>query len=62
VLLCSTPTDKTLLQSEGSTIWVLRGGDIGEEVDELLREGRSSDAIGLVEAVSERGLSPVSPA
>lgn len=60
VLFCSTPTDKTLLQSEGSTIWALRTGDIGEEVDELLREGRSLDAIGLVEAVGESGLSPVS--
>jgi hypothetical protein len=60
ILFCSTPTDKTLLQNEGSTIWVLRAGDIGEEVDELLREGRSADAIGLVEAVGEAGLSPVS--
>jgi hypothetical protein len=59
-LICSTPTDKTLLQNEGSTIWALNAGDIGEEVDELLREGRSADAIGLVEAVGESGLSPVS--
>jgi hypothetical protein len=59
-LFCSTPTDKALSQTEGSTIWVLKGGDIGEEVDELLREGRSADAIGLVEAVGEAGLSPVS--
>jgi hypothetical protein len=28
-------------------------------VDELLREGRSMDAIGLVESVGESGLSPV---
>lgn len=60
MLFCSTPTDKALLQSEGSTIWALRASDIGEEVDELLREGRSMDAIGLVEAVGESGLSPVS--
>jgi hypothetical protein len=60
VLFCSTPTDKALLQSEGSSIWALRAGDVGEEVDELLREGRSIDAIGLVEAVGESGLSPVS--
>jgi len=49
-----------LLQSEGSSIWALRAGDVGEEVDELLREGRSMDAIGLVESVGESGLSPVS--
>lgn len=60
VLFCSTPTDKALLQSEGSSIWALRAGDVGEEVDELLREGRSMDAIGLVESVGESGLSPVS--
>jgi hypothetical protein len=60
VLFCSTPTDKALLQSEGSSIWALRAGDIGEEVDELLREGRSMDAIGLVESVGESGLSSVS--
>jgi hypothetical protein len=48
------------MQSEGSSIWALRAGDIGEEVDELLREGRSMDAIGLVESVGESGLSPVS--
>jgi hypothetical protein len=60
VLFCSTPTDKALLQSEGSSLWALRAGDVGEEVDELLREGRSMDAIGLVESVGESGLSPVS--
>lgn len=48
------------MQSEGSSVWALRAGDVGEEVDELLREGRSMDAIGLVESVGETGLSPVS--
>lgn len=60
-LLCiSTPTDKSLLQSEGSTIWAIRSGDVGEDVDELVKEGHVADAIGLVEAVGEDGLSPVS--
>ncbi|WVQ93507.1 hypothetical protein IAU59_000581 [Kwoniella sp. CBS 9459] len=58
MLLISNPTDKHLLQSEGSSIWGLRSGDIGEQVDELVREGRLADAIGLVEAVGENGLSP----
>lgn len=49
-----------MLQSDGSSIWAVRAGDVGEEVDELLREGRSMDAIGLVESVGESGLSPVS--
>lgn len=59
LLFVSTPTDKTLLQSEGSTIWALRSGEVGEEVDELVKEGHAADALGLVEAVGEGGLSPV---
>lgn len=59
LLFISTPTDKALLQSEGSTVWAVRSGDVGEEVDELVKEGYASDAIGLVEAVGEGGLSPV---
>lgn len=59
LLFISTPTDKTLLQTEGSMIWAIRGGDTGEQVDELVREGCPADAIGLVEAVGEGGFSPV---
>ncbi|BEI93846.1 uncharacterized protein CcaverHIS019_0603050 [Cutaneotrichosporon cavernicola] len=55
LLLVSTPTDRTLAL-EGSTIWEVRGTDIGEQVDELVREGRVMDAIGLVEAVGDTGL------
>ncbi|WVF65869.1 hypothetical protein IAT40_000606 [Kwoniella sp. CBS 6097] len=58
LLLVSNPTDKHLAQSEGSSIWALRSGDIGAQVDDLVREGRLGDAIGLVEAVGENGLSP----
>ncbi|WVQ78836.1 hypothetical protein IAT38_000927 [Cryptococcus sp. DSM 104549] len=58
LLIVSTPTDKALAQSEGSSVWAVRTGDIGEQVDELVREGRVEDAIGLVEAVGENGLSP----
>ncbi|WRT65779.1 uncharacterized protein IL334_002728 [Kwoniella shivajii] len=58
MLIVSTPTDKHLSQSDGSSIWALRSSDIGEEVDQLVREGRVADAIGLVEAVGEDGLSP----
>jgi hypothetical protein len=61
MLLVSTPTDKTLVASEGSTVWGLEAGDVGEQVDELIREGRVGDAIGLVESVGEAGLSPVCP-
>lgn len=58
LLIISTPTDRALAV-EGSTIWELRGSDIGDQVDELIREGRVTDAIGLVEAVGDIGLEPV---
>lgn len=60
VLLVTTPTDKTLANSEGSTIWEMRAGDVGNEVDELVKEGRVADAIGLVEASGDSNLAPVS--
>jgi hypothetical protein len=56
----STPTDRALLSSEGSTVWCLKASEVGIQIDELIREGRVADAIGLVEAVGEAGLSPVS--
>ncbi|KAK8861657.1 hypothetical protein IAR55_002480 [Kwoniella newhampshirensis] len=58
LLFVSTPTDKTAAALEGSTIWGVRAGDIGDEVDELVRQGRVGDAIGLVESVGENGLAP----
>lgn len=60
LLLVSTPTDRTLLAAEGSTIWQLPAPNIGEQVDDLVRDGRVVDAIGLVEAVGDAGLEPVS--
>lgn len=59
VLVVSTPNDKNLAQSEGSSVWAVETGDIGEQVDELVKEGRVQDAIGLVEAMGDAGLSPV---
>ena len=60
VLLASTPTDKALSQAEGSTIWSLRAGEVGEQIDDLVREGRVADALALVNAIGEAGLAPVS--
>jgi hypothetical protein len=60
VLFISTPTDRNLAASEGGSIWALRASDVEDQIDELVREGRVADAIGLVEAVGEAGLSPVS--
>ena len=59
MLLTSIPTDKALSQSLGSTIWAVQSDDLGDQVDELVREGRTSDAIGLVNAVGETGFTPV---
>ncbi|WOO80809.1 Vam6/Vps39-like protein [Vanrija pseudolonga] len=58
LLLVSTPTDRALLAAEGSTIWQLPAPNIGEQVDDLVRDGRVVDAIGLVEAVGDAGLEP----
>jgi len=60
VLLVTTPSDKTLSTNEGSSIWALETADIGEQIDDLVREGQILDAIGLAEAVGETALSPVS--
>ncbi|ORX35229.1 hypothetical protein BD324DRAFT_642956 [Kockovaella imperatae] len=57
-LFISTPLDKTLATSEGSSIWSIESGDLGECVDSLVQEGRVADAIGLVEAVGESGFAP----
>ncbi|KAK4684616.1 Vam6/Vps39-like protein vacuolar protein sorting-associated protein 39, partial [Tremellales sp. Uapishka_1] len=56
MLFVSTPTDKTLALNEGSSIWALRVSEVGDQIDELVKEGRVTDAIGLVEAVGEEGL------
>nr|ODN85587.1 hypothetical protein L203_04837 [Cryptococcus depauperatus CBS 7841] len=57
VLFVTTPTDKQLLASEGSSIWAVQEKDLQDEVDNLVREGRIEDAIGLVEAIGEDSLS-----
>jgi hypothetical protein len=38
---------------------VVEAGDIGEQVDDLVKDGRVLDAIGLAEAVGDESLSPV---
>ena len=58
MLLVSTPSDKNLATTEGSTIWALGSCDLGEHIDDLVKEGRVQDAIGLVDAVGEGGLAP----
>lgn len=59
MLFTSTPSDKVLLQAEGSSVWAVSAQAVGDQVDELVREGRVGDAIGLVESVGEAGLDPV---
>lgn len=59
MLFIVTPTDKTVLQSEGSSVLAIGCSSVGDQVDGLVREGRVADAIGLVESVGEVGLDPV---
>lgn len=56
VLFSSLPMDKSSSAAEGSSIWALQVQDIGDQIDDLVREGRVDDAIGLVESVGENGL------
>jgi hypothetical protein len=60
VLFATTSTDRTLSITEGSSIWALTACEVEMQIDELVKEGRVADAIGLVEAVGQAGLSPVS--
>lgn len=60
ILVVCNPTDKALLTSEGSSVWAIEANDIGDQIDDLVREGKVLDAIGLAEAVGDSSLSPVS--
>lgn len=59
VIVVATPTDKALATGEGSSVWALEASDIGEQIDDLVKEGKVLDAIGLAEAVGDSSLSPV---
>ena len=59
-LLISTPLDKSLSTTEGSSIWTVEACDLGEMIDQLVRDGHVGDAISLVESVGETGFAPVS--
>lgn len=58
----SSPTDRALSQAEGCSIWVVQAASLAHEVNDLVRDGRMTDAIGLVESVGETGFAPVSVA
>lgn len=60
MVLVTTPADAKVALAEGSSIWALHASDVDDEVDNLIKQGRVSDAIGLVEATGESSLSPVS--
>jgi hypothetical protein len=60
ILIITTPTDKTTLASEGSTVWTMTAGDIGKQIDQLVKDGQVADAVGLVKALGDSDLSPVS--
>jgi hypothetical protein len=59
LLFVASPTDRGLSQAEGCSIWAVQAASLADEVAELVRDGRMTDAIGLVESVGETGFAPV---
>ncbi|KAG9091285.1 Vacuolar morphogenesis protein 6 [Ceratobasidium sp. UAMH 11750] len=55
IYVLSTPTDRTVLASEGSTLWALVLRPWAAQVDELVHEGKYADALALL------GVVPVQP-
>lgn len=46
-----TPTDRTTLEREGSTIWQLEMQGWGRQIDELVEKGEFEEAFGLLDSV-----------
>lgn len=57
LFLLTTPTDRTLAATEGSSIWQFRMKPWGEQVDELVRDGLYSGALALLETIDQAVLS-----
>ncbi|KAL0955078.1 hypothetical protein HGRIS_003995 [Hohenbuehelia grisea] len=51
IYFITTPVDKTLATSEGSTIWQLSMRPWAEQVDELVQAGRYNDALMLLDTI-----------
>jgi hypothetical protein len=53
MLAVSTPTEKTALAAEGSTIWSFRMQTWAAQVDELVRAGAYQSALSLLDSIDE---------
>ncbi|SPO24439.1 related to Vam6/Vps39-like protein involved in vacuolar morphogenesis [Ustilago trichophora] len=51
VFVVVTPTDRTALEKEGSTIWQLEMQGWGRQIDELVEKGEFEEALGLLDSV-----------
>lgn len=49
--LVTTPTDKTVAATEGSTIWLLPMQSWGQQVDELVGARKYTDALALLDTI-----------
>lgn len=56
LFVTSTPTDKTLAASEGTTIWVFSLISWGEQIDELVDAGNYADALALLSTLDKTSL------
>ena len=53
LFLVTTPTDKGVAATEGSTIWQFSMKPWAEQVDELVQAGRYADALTLLDVIDE---------
>lgn len=53
VFFITTPTDRTVAASEGSTIWKMDMRPWSEQIDEFVEQGQYSDALSLLETLDQ---------
>lgn len=57
LFLISTPVDRALATAEGSCVWRFEMKSWGEQIDELVQNGRYSDALALLDTLDQLSLS-----
>jgi Vam6/Vps39-like protein vacuolar protein sorting-associated protein 39 len=53
VFFVTTPTDRTIAASEGSTVWTMDMRSWSEQIEEFVEQGQYSDALSLLETLDE---------
>ena len=56
VFAVSTPTERNVAASEGSSVWLLQMRSWGEQIDELVGAERYADALVLLETIDKATL------